>query len=133
MNKEYLAGLFDGEGCVTTGIHGKGMRARAAICMSNAEDLFKEIQSEYKGSVWKDKRGYWHYQVHSANSVRFFSDILPFLRIKKEQAKLAVELQSGIFPNGGKSLSEKELIRRKALAKKIKDLKRPLGELCCQR
>jgi len=122
LSDEYLAGLFDGEGCVVTGLHGKGMRARVAICMGNAEDLFLQIQSQFGGSVRQDKRGYWHWQASSQKAVSFLRAIEPFLLVKRNQALLAIELQSGIFPNGGISVSEEEIDRREKLALSIRAL-----------
>lgn len=136
-NWPYLAGLFDGEGCVHIAdfIHPyeKPTRMQQVYRLDMhitttskvlADWLIKEVGGRYycidmskqsKGRNWKDA---YRWQCSgSKNKEIFFKGILPYLVIKPEQVKIALEyitLFGQVCPDKRKILSDKlrKLTRR---------------------
>lgn len=91
----YLAGLFDGEGCVSVTTHRKGdatYTTRTLVFSQNDKnlcDLFTNILGV--GRVYRvaraNERRKDHYQwrVNGKDAVRAAFLLLPYLRLKKEQ------------------------------------------------
>ena len=108
MTKEelaYLAGFFDGEGCVTiTWV--KNMPGRLLVKIGNTnEHIIKLIGKWFKGSITHQKgkgnsKDSWHYQTCNGNAVMFLKAIYPHLLIKKEQAHMAFEYSKLIYMKG---------------------------------
>lgn len=98
----YLAGFFDGEGCV--GIYRSSSRGGFRLLVQITQNvspssivLFQQVQQIWGGSIstsvsanGTEKLGY---QVGSDKAVKFLSDLLPYLREKREQAEVAIEWQ----------------------------------------
>lgn len=98
----YFAGFFDGEGSVfinSNGIDGNGNQRYVLRCTlsQNNRDVLLDMQSIWGGSVTNKahrgplskKDGYtWSCSVKKAKS--FLTDVLPYLRVKKEEAVLAL-------------------------------------------
>ena len=101
--KYYLAGLFDGEGCI--GIHrvfsdkyGHTFALRAVVAMT-VDIGIKIFQKYYGGTIsirekhkendkWSDV---YYWEVRSQQAENFIRSIYPLLKVKKRQAKLALE------------------------------------------
>jgi len=105
LSIQYVAGFFDGEGCVNIYQTKKGVK-KDRIGYQLTTSIFnsdKEVVEKLKKSLggyiqirkrntdkWKD--GYvWRLITNHAS--KFLKEILPFLIIKKEQAKVAIEFQ----------------------------------------
>lgn len=109
LSVQYLAGLFDGEGCIhiakiinkTTGRPSFGVRA--IFCMIH-RPIIEKIAEQFGMSfckLRKDKfNAKWRnaYQVQICGRVarEFLISILPYLQVKKEEAELAIKLQDHI-------------------------------------
>ena len=107
LTKAYIAGLFDGEGCVS--VHKvQDQRSKKkgnllyryylkAIIVSTSKDMIDFINKHYSGSVSeRTKRNpnhadQWAWQLSGMKAVSFFNDIYPYLIVKKEQASLAMK------------------------------------------
>jgi len=103
---EYVAGLFDGEGWVTITRHKPytqyGQKSivytsRVSIEMTDTQ-LLEDLHNQFGGSLSKRKKAratnrkithIWY--LHGKNARDFLIMILPFLRTKKEQAKIFIE------------------------------------------
>ena len=98
MNWQYLAGLFDGEGSISTILYGNIHRVQATMCIGDQDlKLLQEIQIflQEKGfrvglHQRKDKMACihltgWH------NVRKFLKKINPKLRIKKQRALEAIK------------------------------------------
>lgn len=105
MNPEYLAGLFDGEGCIDVQRcypkQGKGrlyVRPRVRMCMADsARFLGNILHAEFGGHVLTRKSGKtsqqnsWSLEWLSGDNIRrILNLILPHLVLKAEQAKLVL-------------------------------------------
>lgn len=103
----YMAGIVDGEGCIS--IYGDGRktvtgfpvyRLSLAIAMQNKPvlDLFV---SNFGGRIYMahknpnaHKSPYWRLPYMCHKAARVISTLRPYLRIKTEQADLAIRFQS---------------------------------------
>jgi hypothetical protein len=106
MNKsilQYTAGLFDGEGCVdiykaTTSKASKNisLMLRVAIVQKDGQ-IMNFLQDNFGGYVGVDKHNghYIHrWDIRSQKAKEFLKLIYPFVIIKKEQVKLALEFET---------------------------------------
>ena len=130
----YFAGLFDGEGSVTidkakvaSGRRSPSYRAQITISNKN-EGVLREIQKHYGGSILvKDPqrfpaRRYKHSAIYqfglaARKAAKFLEDVLPFLRIKQQQAIIAIELQRKCARNSNhrRGLRPEELAIRESM------------------
>ena len=97
----YLAGFFDGEGSI--GIYrngnqhgGRTLRVQLTQNVSVASTLLlKECQTRWGGSLCEmnrnNKRTAWNWQASATSGVKALSDIRPWLRLKAEEADIALE------------------------------------------
>ncbi len=117
-NKEqliYLAGLVDGEGCLSTNRSKYSIRARLSIDNTN-QMVLQWVKLLFGGGVYKyPLRG--HKQAFSwvlvcNQAVRLVECLLPYLKIKREEAEVFIRLKD-IRGRG-----------RQQIAKKLKQLKR---------
>ena len=122
----YMAGFFDGEGYVGISSDkpawkngGVYYRMRVNVTQKDPTVLlsFRKI---YGGTLHKGKDGVWKWYIDGKKGCVFLSDMMPYLIIKKEQAKLALEF-SALNTGKGKSTEAKK--RQEAISKEIKKLK----------
>lgn len=105
ISLEYMAGFFDGEGCIclSQNIYSKRKYIRYTMEVSISQSgifggsILKDFKSVFGGYFWKRNRegrkiiGIWFNKAMKA--CIFLEQILPYLRLKKEQAELAIEFQ----------------------------------------
>lgn len=128
----YFAGFFDGEGSVGIYKHKQSGYSRCSgyfykprITVSNTDwDILKKMQSVYGGGLFsytrKDDSTRKTAHLWSLNTNKqieaFVLKMLPYLEIKRDQAKLILEfVRMGKDPNP---------VLRRQLAKQVRDLKR---------
>jgi len=85
----YLAGFFDGEGCillhkVKKGVNKKGYQIEMFVCQKDPEVL-KRIFEAFGGN-FKPPRVWWS----SGTAARLLTRLYPLLIVKKDVAKLAL-------------------------------------------
>jgi hypothetical protein len=135
----YLAGLWDGEGCVAVSSVSRNSKNRRnsghswhlQLQMTNtSETLIRSLGQDYGGAVYVCARKYPNRKVvhmwfvfSAAECLTILTNILPFLRYKGDEARLAIEYFSGVSPKfAGKSLSDEEIGRRNRIALAIRSL-----------
>ena len=96
LSIEYIAGLFDGEGYITVNKNKKTFVPVVGIKM-NGFNLLKKLNLEFGGYFYQIKnytnRPLTEWILRgSFQVIPFLTKIEPFLVIKKEQAKLCLEL-----------------------------------------
>lgn len=137
----YLAGFFDGEGCVAI-IETQRKRSRLSnrasypyyqirMVITNTDYLLLEsLQQQFGGSI------HIHCQTGERTSKQFqwmldsrrksepvLRGMLPYLRYKNREVELALEFLCGVKPNnGGLILTPKEVERRQRIVRKIRSL-----------
>ena len=128
----YTAGFFDADGSVGVYPHKYRNRPpsryhllRVSIAQMRHLPIFTEWVARWQGSLTGDKRGEWRWVVAAAQAKVFLEDILPFLRNKHPQAKLAIEFQQQKKPHrGGRRLSDEEAAYQKDVCTRLKAMKR---------
>jgi hypothetical protein len=93
----YIAGFFDGEGCICLS---KGKKTALGISMINADiDILMDILAKTGGSIYaravkkpSKHRVSYSLQINERiKKIQFLQNIFPYLRIKRIQAELALE------------------------------------------
>jgi len=100
MEAAYIAGFFDGEGCVSiarlTDI--RRVKPRITIVQKDPTTL-RWIQVRLGGNLHKRPNGVWVLAFDSAVDIRrFVKATYPYLQLKKGKAKVAYHLASTIQP-----------------------------------
>lgn len=97
--KIWLAGFFDGEGCISIGRTRNTILIR--VCLTNTNlKVLELIKSYYGGDIWINSRnakdhpewkiGY-NYRIQWNRAIVLLKDIYPYLQVKKEVAELAID------------------------------------------
>jgi len=108
----YMAGFFDGEGCVAISKINlknpeyKSPRYVLEVTAYNCDkDVMDWILTKFGGSTqlrvkpkekwyWKDNYGW---KITSNKAIPFLKELLPYLKVKKKQAELAIEFQEQVM------------------------------------
>lgn len=129
LNAAYIAGLVDGEGCISvsrthTSESAKGCkrgfayRSSLNITMTNLEILEWIKQITRAGKICSKRvniakhKAAWSWTVWSIEASELLQQLLPYLHIKKEQAENLIAFQSGMRQPGSKGLSDAEWLSR---------------------
>jgi len=148
MKIEYLAGLFDGEGCINIrkvpldNAEGFSYSLRVIFCMTH-EPIIRAIAEQVgsafcplrvrnnpSASRWKVA---YQTQLCSEKGAQLLRDMMPFLIVKREEAILAIKLQDHItrYRNSAKRWTIEERVSymdyREGLRLQIKSLKQTVG------
>lgn len=103
----YTAGIVDGEGSICMSKirrppFKRGYCITLIVSVSNTDEgLIRWLNSSYDGSitVHKNKDGtrkpLWIWCVASTKALKFLEMVGPYLHVKKRQAQVAIEFQSG--------------------------------------
>jgi len=91
----YLAGFFDGEGCITID---KLYNMRCEVGNTN-EWIIKFFQFYFSGSGYRARRKiettvFWVWYVRGKDATKFLKMILPYLKLKRTEAELAIKFQA---------------------------------------
>lgn len=102
ISSEYIAGFFDGEGCVTIMFSGKTRQAQLRITITNTDkNVLDEIQKEVGGRVYPVrgktipthwKQGY-HLDLSTDTAYKLLKRIEPFVIVKRNQVQLGIRFQ----------------------------------------
>lgn len=118
--RAYLAGLFDGEGCVTL-CKGSGSwkQVRVLIGQKNQFELLGRIHQHYGGIIQLDKTnlGMARWQViNKEQCKRFLEDVLPYVQhtAKRKKAEVALAILS-LTCEQGQKMTDRDTLHRAAL------------------
>ena len=122
----YMAGLFDGEGYIAITNHVRRNRpskdyklfCRVAMCNPYIPKFF---ELHFGGRVFtykkENRRRVWSWQIANDPAMEFLQTVLPYLRLKKNEAELGIEfrerLQNVVF-RGRNRLPDSEVAIREA-------------------
>lgn len=124
----YLAGFFDGEGCISIKLTSSNAR-RLEISANQVDRRPLDLLADrYGGSIRRrtveaHRQPMWTWRLEGWSAVRALAEWLPFLTVKMEQAKLAVEFQRHLRKKGGPRLTWQEIAERDSYREAIRDLK----------
>lgn len=132
----YLAGLFDGEGCIktafktyTTGNRRSTWQLSLDICNTH-RPVIEWVQSMFGGFAYTQEREEahvrrrFHWASRSGAGCLFvLRGILPYLRIKREQAELAIDFLETVNPRfcKGVILTDDDLKMRQDLVFQLRE------------
>ena len=131
--KIYLAGYFDGEGCILichNNRKGKnsGHRLEMQITSTDLAPL-SLIKAIYGGHIYNRKRrpGWkisWEYHLCGQRTRKFIEDILPYSIIKKVQLLLGLDYLDKFSNPCGKKVDKEQYLAREAYREKMSQLKK---------
>lgn len=110
----YIAGFFDGEGSIviTPIAHSTSNQKRTfnmrAQAVSTNEEIIRLLLAMFGGDIKNkpikgNRKACWTWRVSSQAATNFLELVLPYLKIKKPQAELALEFQSHKTRGGRKT------------------------------
>ena len=142
----YAAGLFDGEGCVRIAKSQAKKKAKSPqyslIVKVTQKDgrVMDWLKGNWGGTVLimhktnnQDENFRYDWFLNHNNAAKFLKDILPFLKIKKEQTQLALRFQGRLTKSRYKApedqklfakLSDHEIEIRESMFQEISRLKK---------
>lgn len=127
----YIAGLFDGEGSIHVarlhGTSGKSYYRIVAQVDMTDDRAIRLIEKMGYGSIYVGKpkppnrAGCFHWVTVNKQAAEFLLKILPYLRIKKEQAYVALQFQSERATSSWSYIGEDFDVSCKILITKLND------------
>jgi hypothetical protein len=108
LERAYLAGLFDGEGCISMYVYDPPsgwpvyhLDCVVKMCNSEGIDFIAYFYNGHRWIVLPKKKARQQYAIKLCQSeaARFLQDIRPFLRIKGPQADLAFQFMATFGPH----------------------------------
>lgn len=128
----YLAGFIDGEGCITILRRFKKNKSKnynyyAVISVGQKDgEIMDILKDNFKGNIHHVKRdGSYIWTATDKMASDCIRQLLPFLRYKKPQAEIALQLYDPtIIRKKFNTISPEELQKRELLYEEIRRLKR---------
>ncbi len=120
----YMAGIFDGEGCISiTRVKGKTVPKYYLVCqvhMAN-EYMINLFRFCFRGSIFNPKKRephhkqMWQWICTGRIAQVFLETLLPYLRLKRAEAELGIELQKSVSSHKGSAkITDKQIAVREA-------------------
>lgn len=111
IEKAYIAGLFDGEGCIHISLNKLSSRAKhryhklEIIIANTNKEILHYLFSTFGGritqnSIRKNQQTCFSWRMSTKEACAFLKIIYPYLKIKKQQADIAIHFQSEIQYTG---------------------------------
>lgn len=137
LSKQYIAGFFDGEGCVSSSAYFKEGKyekeprvyLKISVTQKDPRVLYK-IKEKYGGTVrihsWKDGRMLYSWNLTGKmKMLNFLTDIVKYSVQKREQIELAILFTKGIRTEnlGCCALPKNIHVERLEIHKKLRELK----------
>ncbi len=108
MDANYLAGVFDSDGSVTVYRHARkdsprGFDIRPLVQLTwkntpEASEVLNEMKVTFGGSLHLSKGRYLRWVGSTQTTIRLLTEIIPFMRLKSEQAKIVLNVARGFRP-----------------------------------
>ncbi len=124
ISLDYVAGIFDGEGCVTI------TKTKKAACknityefqcavVNTNEWLCRMLQFMFGGCVVLhpakgNQRDCWAWQIRAIKAYNFLKTIQPYVILKRPQVDLAIDFHESKSKYGKYPLTDEELAIREA-------------------
>ena len=121
----YTAGLVDGEGSIIIAKsystkYGNCYRITTTIANNNLV-ILEWVNDKFGGHIHKSNSCYM-WQLNGKKCHKFLTSLTPYLKIKSEQAELALQYISTIKHTGCKKLSKTIVKQREKLRRKMQKL-----------
>ena len=132
----YFAGIIDGEGCIGVRLsHYKLSPYHSLFIEVNMTDTeaIDLLYACYRGTVRTNElpsgKILFRWSLFSKQAMKFLEDIYDYLQVKKEQARVGIELEKRKKLRGCTPLSQEELGIREGLYLEIKRLNQRTSSL----
>jgi hypothetical protein len=129
MNNAWLAGYFDGEGCIHLQ---KDVRQnkravymlQVCITQKNPATLYL-LEKEFGGQVYQHAKGCYRWRVVSRAALHFLLAIEPYCIIKADQVRLAIEFAKTLRSDnlGSTPMDDETSLRRSEIYSRLRELK----------
>jgi len=115
VERAWVAGLMDGDGCVTLAGVGGAFRKPFVVVDSTDSEILAELQRLYGGSLVSKKkakehhRQAWSWRVYGSDKIiSLLGDVLPYMRCdsKVRRARMLTTEYKAITPRNGKYTEE---------------------------
>ena len=119
----YIAGFFDGEGTVSIAPNKTRKKVNYVLTVyiyQQDKAPLELIQKEFGGHFWKGRDRCWHLQLGNAKAAHFLVSIYPFLIVKREEARIALEFRSTVDSTRRTPLTDEERGKRERLYLQLK-------------
>lgn len=108
----YIAGIVDGEGCfsITDG-GGRKFSVSFGINMADSSALrmiSKVFRCPIRNFIASDNKPYFNIQLSGDNLKEFILAVYPYLRVKRKEAELALEMRASLDSTKGKQKPRSE-------------------------
>jgi hypothetical protein len=113
MTPQYMAGFFDGEGCVGFCRVRQSIYPRVLVTNTNLE-ILEEFRSQFGGGVWplsKRKAGWkqgYSWRISWSSAVKFLAVIQPYVHLKCRQVETVFAWDAIRLGRGKPSASRRE-------------------------
>lgn len=125
-NNIYMAGFFDGEGCIRINKRIRGTYTEYMVFVTVGQKdgaIIDWMVENYGGGSYYIKRdGSYVWTATNKIAHEFLKRITPYLKYKKPQAEIAINFIEG--RNEGKKTSPAEKVRRELLIERISQEKK---------
>lgn len=122
-DRAYLAGLFDGEGCVSVQWGSGTPRIYAVVDMSHKSTvqwLHKSFGGSFSEQTPRNPKHaiHWNWSIGGSKAAEFFEMILPFARVKRHQIEIGLAFAKHLAENSKSRLpiTDCDLLIRHKLA-----------------
>lgn len=130
MIVEYAAGFFDGEGSIILDRSRASYRLVLSIGQVDSRPLYF-IKSHFGGVVkltnsWRKRanaKPLYHWIIKDAAAGAFLLDVIPFLIVKQEQAKVALSFRATVLLSGGRRITPQIRADRERMAEQLTALR----------
>lgn len=115
--RAYLAGYIDADGCIAVNTGGrKSTNISISVRLTtHCEPLAQELDLRYGGTLSQSKTPQgdfiWTWAIGGKSATEFLNDVFPYLRYKKRQAELALDLISTLGRVGVRVSLETKIYR----------------------
>ena len=125
LESDYLAGFFDGDGTIvfTPGLWALAATLRVGL-INKCCEMLKQIQRQFGGGISVNWSAHPHIKklyFTADRAAEFLKEVYPYLQIKKDLAKCAIEFQK-TKGNGGR-LGEATKKKRRRILETVKTIK----------
>lgn len=139
VDAAYIAGFFDGEGCVSLGMHNKRSTTgrgyhylRVFVANTNLEVLewlsktlgFGHPQPQKKK---EGQRQVWRYMLSGVRAISFLEIVYPYLQVKKNLAEIAFRFSATRKTTFGSPLRSEAIKERNKLMGELRVVNSPNG------
>lgn len=127
VDKAYMAGFFDGEGCI--GLYRRGSWSLQVTIAQNSTEVLNDFNTAFLGGNWNSRPRCQCITWYGLTGEPLVRDLYPFLRVKQEQAELALRWCDLVKDRKkGQPYTALESEYMIDLATRIKELKKPVHE-----